>query len=67
MHRTTQAPHEKFREARIKADLSQTALAEKLGVSQPLVSKIETADRVPGARVRLKIKAFAGIGFEEWP
>jgi len=51
----------------MKADLSQAALAEKLGVSQPLVSKIESAERVPGARVRLKIQAFAGIPFEAWP
>lgn len=67
MQHSQKTPHERLREARIEADLSQTALAEILGVHQSLISKIETECRTPGARVRLKIKTFAGIGFEEWP
>ena len=35
----------RFKEARLKAGLSQTALAKKLGVSQCTISKLETDER----------------------
>jgi DNA-binding XRE family transcriptional regulator len=60
-------PHARFRAARLKADLSQTALAELLDVHQSLVSMIEREERNPGRHVALKIRAFAGIQIEEWP
>jgi DNA-binding XRE family transcriptional regulator len=63
----SQAAHEKFRAARIKADLSQTAAAELLDISQPLVSKIETAERTPGRKLAIRIRETFGIPYEAWP
>jgi transcriptional regulator with XRE-family HTH domain len=60
-------PHARLRQARLRADLSQAALAELLEIHQTLVSKIETEERNPGRRVATKIRAFAGIDIEEWP
>lgn len=67
MQQRTQRPHERLREARIKADLSQTAAAEQLGVSQTLVSKIETAERTPGRKLAIRIREAFGIPYEAWP
>jgi transcriptional regulator with XRE-family HTH domain len=67
MQQRTQRPHERLREARIKADLSQTAAAEQLGVSQALVSKIEAAERTPGRKLAIRIREAFGIPYEAWP
>jgi len=59
-------PHKLLEEARIRADLSQQALGDLLGIHQSLVSKLEKARRRPGLTTALKIRAFAGIPVEDW-
>lgn len=50
-----------LRQERAKRGLTQEAVAKELGISQRLVSYIETGGREPGPQTQLKIAARFGL------
>jgi len=52
------------REARLRAGITQRALASKAGVSQPLVARIERGDVEPTFRRLLQLVRAAGFDLE---
>ncbi len=54
-----------LKEARVKANLSQTQLAEMVGVSRNTISSIETGQFNPTAKLALVICIALDIKFEE--
>lgn len=49
-----------LRRARLKAGLSQHALAEKLGIKQPMVSRIETGSEQPSLQTLSRLVRACG-------
>jgi transcriptional regulator with XRE-family HTH domain len=54
----------RIRAARELLGVSQTELAEAIGVSQPMISYYESGEKHPGPRVRAAICEALGIGHE---
>jgi transcriptional regulator with XRE-family HTH domain len=50
---------------RENAELSQTAMARKLGVSRSYLHRLETGQRRPGPRLLPKIRRLTGLSGEE--
>lgn len=50
-------------EYRVKHGLSQRALAERLGVRQPFVARLEAGDRNPDFRTLVRVSRELGIEF----
>lgn len=59
-------PHELLKAARLNANLSQQALAERLGIHQTHLSQIERGECRPGLEPALEIEDFAGIPPRAW-
>lgn len=51
--------------AREKAAITQTALAQTVGVAQSTIARIESGENMPGAELGCKIAAALGISVEE--
>lgn len=55
---------ERLKPARIKAGLSQSEVAEKLGISQPAYSYIESGDKIPSLAVTKKLAIILGVSID---
>ena len=55
---------ERLKPARIKAGLSQSEIAQKVGISQPVYSYIESGDRTPSLAVTKKLAIILGVSID---
>ena len=51
---------------RIRKELSQGEMADRLGVSQKRLSQIECGSGVPGRDLAVRIEDMTGIAVREW-
>ena len=66
MPKRTASPGDQLREARIAADLTQPALAAKLGCTKSAVSRWESEERRPELEHALKLKEVLKIDPMVW-
>jgi len=53
--------HDRIKQVRLNRGLKQIVAAEKIGVSQRMLSAIENGDNQPTIQVLIKIAAFYGV------
>lgn len=56
----------KLRKARKEKDLSQSEVAESVGISPSFYTQIENGDRNPRLEIAKKISKFLNINLEKW-
>ena len=66
MPKRTTSPGDQLRTARIAADLTQPALAAKLGCTKSAVSRWESEERAPELEYALKLKEVLKIDPMVW-